>query len=126
MMHFNNKIKKVEKLWGREEIIVNNEMYCGKLLHIKPGFQCSLHYHPVKHETFYILKGIVRIEIESTRTLMKEGQSVIVPPHTKHRFSSMVSSILLEVSTHHDDEDAVKVEEGRQIDDFYAYRRSYL
>jgi len=52
-------IKKVKKIWGSEEWLVNNELYCCKILNLKKGYRCSIHYHKDKDETFYVLKGIV-------------------------------------------------------------------
>jgi mannose-6-phosphate isomerase-like protein (cupin superfamily) len=114
-MKVQTKAKTVKKTWGHEEIIVNNEHYCGKLLYIYAGHQCSIHSHPVKHETFYVMKGIVRMEVEGKYILLKEGQSVIIPPDTQHRFGSVVNSILIEVSTPHNDEDVVRITESGAI-----------
>ena len=47
----------VDKVWGREEWIVNNEKYCGKKLILKKGYSCSMHHHKIKDETFYILSS---------------------------------------------------------------------
>ncbi len=54
-------IKIVTKEWGEERWIVNRD-YCGKLLILKKGFRCSLHYHKNKDETFYVNKGKVLME----------------------------------------------------------------
>ena len=35
----------VEKVWGHEEWIANNDKYCGKKLVVKKGFRCSMHHH---------------------------------------------------------------------------------
>ena len=56
-------IKWVAKLWGAEKWLVNNEIYCAKELILVNGYQCSLHYHKIKDETFYILEGEVEIEM---------------------------------------------------------------
>lgn len=53
----NNIIKWVPKGWGGEKWIVNNDMYCGKILHIVKGHKLSLHYHKIKDETFYVQDG---------------------------------------------------------------------
>ena len=49
------KAKVVEKDWGREIWMANNqeEDYCGKILQINQGYNTSLHFHLEKHETFY-------------------------------------------------------------------------
>src|SRR5208283_5704492 len=52
------------KGWGREVWIANNHLYCGKILEIRRGKRCSLHYHKLKTESFYLRSGklIVRIK----------------------------------------------------------------
>ena len=52
-----SQIKHVPKGWGYEKWIVNNELYCGKLLFFNAGKRCSWHYHKLKDETFYIQSG---------------------------------------------------------------------
>ena len=47
----------VPKGWGREVWIANNDLYCGKILEIKKGKRCSLHFHQIKNETFYLRSG---------------------------------------------------------------------
>lgn len=113
----------VAKKWGLEEWLVNNEQYCAKLLWITPGFQCSLHYHPVKKETFVALDGLVRVEYyidggkKKVETLLVGWRRDVLtlPPNTPHRFWSIGSDggLLLEVSTTHDDADVVRIEESR-------------
>lgn len=116
----------VAKKWGLEEWLVNNEQYCAKLLWITPGFQCSLHYHPVKKETFVALDGLVRVEYyidggkKKVETLLVGWRRDVLtlPPNTPHRFWSIGSDggLLLEVSTTHDDADVVRIEESRAMD----------
>ena len=50
-------VKYVEKVWGKEQIICNNDFYCGKILHLKKGFQCSLHRHVLKDETLFSIRS---------------------------------------------------------------------
>ena len=101
-------MKNIKKLWGREEIITNGPLYCAKILHLDRGFRCSLHHHRVKDETFYILSGSVIMESGPETTYMKPGESVHIPPGTKHRFSGNLDSQILEVSTEHFDEDSYR------------------
>lgn len=109
----------VAKLWGLEEWLVNNEKYCAKLLWITPGFQCSLHYHPVKCETFVVLDGLVRVEYYDSlnrrmETILAGNQrdSLTLPPNTPHRFWAIgpEGGLLLEISTTHDEGDVVRIE----------------
>ena len=43
-----SSIKIVPKGWGHEKWIVNNEMYCGKILFMEKNKRCSWHYHKSK------------------------------------------------------------------------------
>jgi mannose-6-phosphate isomerase-like protein (cupin superfamily) len=104
----------VTKLWGAERWIVNNALYCGKVLELDVGHQCSLHYHPIKSETFMVLSGIVRMEVGEKKFVMRTGDIVDVPAGTPHRFASEATrSELLEVSTPHSDNDVVRLEESQ-------------
>jgi quercetin dioxygenase-like cupin family protein len=79
------KAKKVDKEWGHELWLANDEKenYCGKLLYIKKGHSSSMHYHSLKHETFYILRGKLELELIDTQTteknvvIMEEGEILL-------------------------------------------------
>jgi len=111
------KPKKVEKLWGFEEWIFNGpEGYCMKTLNLKPGFQSSLHYHPVKHETMLVVAGECDMEVEGKVERLGAGQGHIIPPGTPHRFKAVNGPcIVVEASTHHDDEDCIRIEPSKEI-----------
>jgi len=100
-------IKKVEKVWGSEEWIVNRD-YCGKLLNLKKGFRCSYHYHKNKDETFYVLKGKILLELDGEKEILNPGDTILVKPGQKHRFTGLEDSTIIEFSTHHDDEDSYR------------------
>ena len=120
-------IKRVEKVWGEELWLVNEPGYCSKILVLNQGYQCSKHYHPIKNETFIILHGSARIECGFTDKVMIVGDTLTIPAGTPHRFSSRFKkgvlgnqnqkTIILEISTHHDDADVVRLEDSREIDD---------
>lgn len=96
----------VPKSWGEEHIIVNDE-YCGKLLMLREGKQCSYHYHKVKKETFYPLWGKVLLTVEGEEFELKEAYTL--EPYAKHRFMGLTNATILEISTHHDDADTVRL-----------------
>lgn len=100
----------VVKAWGYEQIICNTEHYCSKFLHVAPGQRCSLHFHHLKDETFYILDGICILEIGGATRIMQESDWQRISPGTRHRFSSEKGCIILETSTHHEDQDVVRLE----------------
>ncbi|MBU2104686.1 MAG: cupin domain-containing protein [Nanoarchaeota archaeon] len=106
-----NEVKEVKKIWGKEIWMANTDKYCGKLLKIEKGKRCSIHYHKIKDETFYILEGRVLMEVDNKIAIMEKGEVVRIVPLTKHRFSGLKDSIIIEISTHHDDSDSCR-EEG--------------
>ena len=98
----------VPKSWGREEWIVNDE-YCGKFLHVNAGKSSSLHYHKTKKETYCILKGTIHLRLNGTGRLLGEMEIATIEPGQTHQFTGITDAVILEVSTHHDDEDTVRL-----------------
>src|SRR5437879_2580788 len=107
------QIKVVQKTWGQEFWLVNNELYCLKRLELYRDYQCSLHRHLVKDETFYVVSGVCTLELDGKTEFMIKGASERIKPGTFHRFSSREGCTILEVSTHHDDDDVERREESR-------------
>jgi quercetin dioxygenase-like cupin family protein len=108
-------VVRVPKDWGYELWITNTPLYCCKLLLLDKGWQCSLHHHKVKHETFHILSGLVRLELGSHVIALCPGNTVAIPPGTKHRFSGLENSEILEMSTFHSDEDVFRDEPSKEF-----------
>lgn len=110
----------VEKLWGHEEWIVNNEKYCGKKLVLKKGGRCSMHKHEIKDETFYILSGKVLMESEyegkKENRLMTQGDVMHIKVGMWHRFTGIEDSEIMEFSTFHMDEDSIRKEPSCFVD----------
>jgi len=103
----------VEKDWGNEVWFENNELYCGKILTIEKGKWSSKgkrHYHPVKDETFFILNGTILLEVEGEAFVLGAGQSHRIFPGQMHRFKGITDCQFVEVSTTHNDEDSIRVE----------------
>lgn len=103
----NPDIKHVDKVWGSEEWIVNRD-YCGKLLRLNKGYRCSMHHHQQKDETFYVLDGRVLMEYNGAQRIMQPGDTQLVEPGKKHRFTGLANSVIIEFSTHHEDEDSYR------------------
>ena len=105
--------KEVDKLWGEEIWLVNDE-YCGKLLILNPGIVCSYHCHNTKKETFYCLEGHACLTIEGKDYMMTPfARPKTIQPREKHSFHSLRGATLLEISTHHDEEDVVRITESQ-------------
>ena len=107
--------KEVKKEWGKEVWIVNRD-YCGKKLVLNKGFRCSMHHHKNKDETFYVLKGKVLMEIGDEKHIMLPGHSILIKPNTRHRFTGLEDSEIMEFSTHHEDSDSYREELSGKVD----------
>ena len=108
-------VKIVLKVWGHEEWIVNNEKYCGKKLVFKKGYRCSMHYHKIKDETFYVISGKILMELDGVKRIMTPGDSQRILPGQKHRVTAYENSSLFEISTFHMDEDSYREEVSGKI-----------
>ncbi|MBI3553788.1 MAG: cupin domain-containing protein [Elusimicrobia bacterium] len=90
----------VKKPWGHELIYAQARKYAGKILVINKGRRLSRQYHKVKHETIYVLKGRLSLELKGRVRLARPGQCFAIPPKAVHRFSAPRGRVtLLEVST---------------------------
>ncbi len=104
-----------EKVWGREFWWVNEDEYCFKTLVLNKGASGSLHYHKRKKETFILHKGKVRLEVGEMLVIIfvKTMPPVTIPPGIHHRFFGQEDSEIFEISTHHSEEDVVRIEPSR-------------
>ena len=112
-------VKYVPKGWGYEKWIVNSEKYCGKLLFIAKGKQCSWHYHRKKDEVFYVQSGKVMLyygwddDIELAKNIiLAKGDKFHVPVRLKHRMYALEDTELFEFSTEHFDKDSYRIIAG--------------
>jgi mannose-6-phosphate isomerase len=105
----------VPKSWGEEHWIVNRD-YCGKKLVLKKGHRCSLHFHKVKDEVFYVIKGRVYLELGDEKVELVPGDHRHVATGAVHRFTGLEDSEIIEFSTHHEDEDSHRLEIGGKCD----------
>ena len=100
-----------EKVWGREEWIANNHKYCGKKLILNKGKRCSLHYHKLKDETFYLQSGKILMELDGFEMVLNPGEYIEIPKTNSHRFSGLEDSVIFEFSTQHFDSDSYRAKE---------------
>jgi mannose-6-phosphate isomerase-like protein (cupin superfamily) len=123
----NADIKEYEnhkKNWGKETWVINSENYCMKVLDVLKNRMCSIHYHRIKDETFFIVKGHLKLEIWGPNLDLVEfdknkpdhimtlwpGSSIHIPVKTAHRFTAIQDDAqFIEVSTHHIEEDSVRL-----------------
>ena len=86
---------------GETEYWIANEKdagYCGKFLFVFDGQTCPYHFHKIKHETFFIVKGSVRMLIDGVGRIMCAGDTLAMLPGTRHSFTGSGPALLLEAS----------------------------
>ena len=96
----------VEKPWGREIFLSCNEKYVMEIMEIRKGERTSLHLHKTRMETFYVLKGLLKVN----NLVLREGAVVTVPPGEPHRLEALEDTVVVECSTPEVD-DIVRLED---------------
>lgn len=86
---------------GETEFDINNNLeqgYCGKFIFMFQGQTCPRHYHKKKHETFFIVKGEIEMELPEGKIIMKQGDHRPISQNIKHQFTARENSLILESS----------------------------
>ncbi len=86
---------------------VNSDLYCSKWLLLMPGQHCPSHHHNEKTETFFILKGTVKMDLDGKVITLKPGDDITLKPGQAHSFWSDEWALIEEVSTHDEDYDSI-------------------
>lgn len=107
------------KGWGYENWIVNNNLYCGKLLFFNANKKCSYHYHKIKDETFFVQSGEMLLtygdtdDINEAKTItLKKGDKFHIYPGLRHQMQAVVDTELFEFSTEHFEDDSYRIIKG--------------
>ena len=75
----------MQKRWGNEYTVANNEQYSVKFMQLRKGKQHHLKYHNEKTETLFIVKGSGFIIHDGTFHTIKEGDTVTILPKDIHK-----------------------------------------
>lgn len=91
---------------GLTLITVVNRDYCKKLLVSLPGQFHPEQYHKQKEETFHVLYGEVKLELDGKPLVCRMGDVVTVLPGVRHAFRSDTGAIIEEISSTHIKDDS--------------------
>jgi D-lyxose ketol-isomerase len=86
---------------GLIEFWIANELeagYCGKYLFVFDGQTCPSHSHRVKHETFFVMRGCLEVQLDGRRLTLRPGEVLPVPAGHVHSFQGKGNALLLELS----------------------------
>ena len=111
----------VDKIWGREVIFADQDNYCGKLLIFdNEGSSCSMHFHAIKDETWYVQKGSFRVDWIDTKDAKTHSEVLRVgdvwhnPPLFPHRLTALQDdSVIFESSTEDSESDNYRIAPGK-------------
>jgi mannose-6-phosphate isomerase-like protein (cupin superfamily) len=108
----------VKKGWGHEVIFVNNDKYCGKVLHFNKGAKFSMHYHIIKKESWYVASGRFTFKYINTKNAdiltekLEPGDVITNEIGEPHQIICDEEGDIFEVSTTHYDNDSYRVFKG--------------
>ena len=112
------EVRKVQKGWGHELWIANNDRYCGKVLHYdRKGVVSSSHFHSDKIESFFAM-GRFLFYYKDTKgftvhATLERGDVVHIPACTPHQLEPLEDGAeIFEVSILHDDNDVIRIGPG--------------
>ena len=106
------------KAWGSETWVINTPLYCAKILTFGAGKSFSDHYHWVKDECWYVVKGKLLLELYNLgnaarlERIILPGEVIHVPPGNPHKLTALEDSIIYETSTTHDEGDSYRIGKG--------------
>lgn len=113
-----NDMPFVSKEWGYELWMANNERYCGKILFMKQGRCCSLHYHEQKDEVLYVKFGRIQMLHYNPFTdkgykinwnEVSTGSAFHIERNRVHQMIALEDTEIIETSTQHFDEDSFRL-----------------
>ena len=85
---------------GLIEFWVANEAkvgYCGKCLSVFDSQKYPYHHHELKHETFFVMKGLGRMTVNGMTRILNEGSRLGMPTGMKQSFEGTGGPALLPV-----------------------------
>lgn len=84
-------------------VLINciNRSYCKKIVVQLPGQKHPTHFHKRKEETFQVLYGELKIEIDGHEKILRPGDTCLIQPGVWHSFTTDTGCIFEEVSTTH-------------------------
>ena len=108
----------VKKGWGHEIVFVNNNLYCGKILHFNKDAKFSMHFHLKKKETWYVSSGKFIFKYIDTHNAdileidLHMGDTITNEIGEPHQILCLEEGDIFEVSSQHFDSDSYRVMKG--------------
>jgi len=93
--------------YGAVIIDVLNREYCKKIIVMQPKQKHPTHKHLKKEETFHVLSGDLRVELDGVEHNLSTGALLTVGREMRHAFETVDGVIFEEISTTHYKDDSI-------------------
>ena len=112
MDSYKNKI--VDKPWGYEYLIYENDLVALWLLHIKPNQKTSLHCHPKKTTGLVLLSGKAELSFLADKKIINSPDKQMLRRGLFHQTKSLSEDgiIVLEIETPNDKGDLIRLKDS--------------
>jgi len=87
--------------FGLTMLTIVNREYCKKLIILLPGQRHPEQYHNQKEETFHVLYGDVRLNLDGLARTCERGEVIVVERGMRHMFGSEGGAVIEEISSTH-------------------------
>ena len=93
--------RKVYRPWGNYTSIAEDYSWQVKKIIVNPGSKLSLQMHHHRAEHWVVVNGTAEVQINRTRKILKENESVFIPLGAKHRLANpgKLPLILIEIQS---------------------------
>lgn len=87
-----------QRPWGSFELFTLNEKSTVKLVNVSSGKRLSLQYHSMRSEFWKVVVGKIEVMLNSTKIILKKGETITIPVGAIHRITGIEDSTILEIS----------------------------
>jgi len=111
-MDYRKKI--VDKPWGYEYLMFQNEFVAIWILFLKEGYATSMHCHPIKMTSLTVLSGQVETSSLNSKTVLNELDGIIIDKATFHSTQAISSegAFIMEIETPPNKTDLVRYKDS--------------
>lgn len=108
------KRRVVNKPWGYEYLMFENEYVAIWVLYLKDGFSTSMHCHPNKKTSLTVLSGEVVSSTLDTKFALQKGNALIIDKGVFHSTmgASKEGAFIMEIETPPDKNDLVRLKDN--------------